>query len=322
LKAPLKTGILDCIGGTPLLELGSILPANGARILLKLESENPTGSMKDRMALAMIEAAEADGRLPAHGPVVEYTGGSTGVSLALVCAVKRHPLHIVSSDAFQREKLDQMRIYGAEVEIIHSETGGMTEKLMRSMIAAARAFMERTGAFWTDQMNNTAPLSDYHRMAEEIFAQTNGAGDGIDGFVQSVGTAASLRGIGEALRERRPQIKIVAVEPAESAVLSGGEPGSHHIEGIGVGFVVPLWSNGLADSIERVSTEEATAVAFRLAREEGLFAGISTGANVVAALRLAGELGPSATVVTVLVDSGMKYLKTYGTRLDKFAARS
>jgi cysteine synthase A len=236
-----------------------------------------------------------------------------------VCAVKRHPLHIVSSDAFAREKLDQMRIYGAELEIIHSETGGMTEKLMRNMIAAARAFMERTGAFWTDQMNNTDPLNDYHVMAEEIWTQTNGA---IDGFVQSVGTAASLRGIGEALRERRPQIKIVAVEPAESAVLSGGTPGSHHIEGIGVGFVVPLWSNGLADSIERVSTEEATAMALRLAREEGLFAGISTGANVVAALRLAQELGPGATVVTVLVDSGMKYLKTYGARLDKFAAHA
>jgi cysteine synthase A len=319
---PLKTGILDCIGDTPLLELGSILPANGARILLKLESANPTGSMKDRMALAMIEAAEADGRLPARGPVVEYTGGSTGVSLAFVCAVKRHPLHIVSSDAFAREKLDQMRIYGAELKIIHSETGGMTEKLMRNMIAAARAFMERTGAFWTDQMNNTDPLSDYHQMAEEIWTQTNGAGDGIDGFVQCVGTSASLRGIGEALRERQPQIKIVAVEPAESAVLSGGAPGSHHIEGIGVGFVVPLWSNGLADSIERVSTEEATAMAFRLAREEGLFAGISTGANVVAALRLAQELGPGATVVTVLVDSGMKYLKTYDARLDKFAAHA
>lgn len=319
---PLKMGILDCIGNTPLLELGSIVPASGARILLKLESENPTGSMKDRMALAMIEAAEADGRLPPQGPVVEYTGGSTGVSLAFVCAVKRHPLHIVSSDAFQREKLDQMRIFGAELEIIHSETGGMTEKLMRDMIAAARAFTERTGAFWTDQMNNTAPLSDYNRMAEEIWTQTNGAGGGIDGFVQSVGTGASLRGIGEALRERRPQIKILAVEPAESAVLSGGAPGSHHIEGIGVGFVVPLWSSGLADSIERVSTEEATAMAFRLAREEGLFAGISTGANVVAALRLAEELGPGATVVTVLVDSGMKYLKTYGARLDKLAARA
>jgi cysteine synthase A len=315
----LKTGILDCIGGTPLLELGSIVPANGARILLKLESQNPTGSMKDRMALAMIEAAEADGRLPARGPVVEYTGGSTGVSLAFVCAVKGYPLHIVSSDAFAREKLDQMRIYGAELEIIHSETGGMNEKLIREMIRAARAVTERTGAFWTDQMNNIAPLSDYHLMAEEILAQTNGA---IDGFVQCMGTAASLRGVGEALRERRPQIKIVAVEPAESAVLSGGAPGSHHIEGIGVGFVVPLWSNGLADSIERVSTEEAIAMAFRLAREEGLFAGISTGANVVAALRLAQELGPRATVVTILVDSGMKYLRTYGAKLDKFATRA
>ncbi|MGD0345275.1 MAG: cysteine synthase family protein [Terracidiphilus sp.] len=307
-----EAGILDCIGSTPLVALRSAVPAHDARILLKLESQNPTGSMKDRMALAMIQAAEADGRLPARGPVVEYTGGSTGVSLAFVCAVKRHPLHIVSSDAFAREKLDQMRIYGASLEIIHSETGGMTEKLMREMIAAARAVTERTGAFWTDQMNNTAPLIDYHRMAEEIFAQTNGA---IDGFVQSVGTSASLRGIGEALRERRPQIKIVAVEPAESAVLSGGAPGSHHIEGIGVGFVVPLWRRDLVDSIERVSTEEATAMAFRLAREEGLFAGISTGANVVAALRLAARLGPRATVVTVLCDSGMKYLKTYGAKL-------
>jgi cysteine synthase A len=305
-------GILSCIGHTPLLALHNIVPANSARILLKLESENPTGSMKDRMALAMIEAAEADGRLPASGPVVEYTGGSTGVSLAFVCAVKRHPLHIVSSDAFAREKLDQMRIYGASLEIIHSETGGMNEKLMRTMIASARAVMERTGAYWTDQMNNTAPLSDYHRMADEIWTQTNGA---IDGFVQCVGTSASLRGISEALRELRPQIKVVAVEPSESPVLSGGAPGSHNIEGIGVGFVVPLWRNGLADSIEHVSTEEATAMAFRLAREEGLFAGISTGANVVAALRLASELGSRATVVTVVCDSGMKYLKTYGAKL-------
>ena len=305
-------GILSCIGHTPLLALHNIVPANSARILVKLESHNPTGSMKDRMALAMIEAAEADGRLPAGGPVVEYTGGSTGVSLAFVCAVKGHPLHIVSSDAFSREKLDQMRIYGASLEIIHSETGGMNEKLMRTMIASAREFKEQTGAFWTDQMNNTAPLSDYHRMADEIWTQTNGA---IDGFVQCVGTSASLRGISEALRELRPQIKVVAVEPSESPVLSGGAPGSHNIEGIGVGFVVPLWRNGLADSIEHVSTEEATAMAFRLAREEGLFAGISTGANVVAALRLASELGSRATVVTVVCDSGMKYLKTYGAKL-------
>lgn len=166
-------------------------------------------------------------------------------------------------------------------------------------------------------MRNTDQLSAYHKMAEEIWAQTGGA---IDGFVQSMGTAASLRGIGEALRERRPQIKIVAVEPAESAVLSGGAPGSHKIDGIGAGFIVPLWHKGLADKIERVSTGEATAMAFRLAREEGLFAGTSTGANVIAALRLAEELGPRATIVTVLCDTGMKYLRTYGTKLDKFTA--
>jgi len=310
------TTILECVGDTPLLALHRIAPANGARILLKLESENPTGSMKDRMALAMIAAAESDGRLPPNGQVVEYTGGSTGVSLAFVCAVKRHPLHIVSSDAFAREKLDQMRIFGAELEIIPSQSGGMTEKLTRDMIEAARVATERTGAFWTDQMRNTDQLSAYHRMAEEIWTQTGGE---IDGFVQSVGTAASLRGIGEALRKRRPEIKIVAVEPSESAVLSGGPSGAHKIDGIGAGFIVPFWHHGLADRIDRVSTEEATAMAFRLAGEEGLFAGTSTGANVIAALRLAEELGPRAAVVTVLCDTGMKYLRTYGARLEKTA---
>jgi cysteine synthase A len=312
-----EADILSCVGNTPLLKLRGIVPANGARVLVKLESENPTGSMKDRMALAMIEAAEADGRLCAQGPVVEYTGGSTGVSLAFVCAVKRHPLHIVSSDAFAREKLDQMRIFGAELEIVPSEGGGMTEKLTREMIEAARVVAERTGAYWTDQMKNTDQLSAYHKMAEEIWTQTGGV---IDGFVQSVGTAASLRGIGEALRGGKREIRMVAVEPSESAVLSGGAPGAHKIDGIGAGFVVPLWREGLADKIERVSTAEAMAMALRLARKEGLFAGTSTGANVIAALRLAEELGPRATVVTVLCDTGMKYLRTYGAELDKRAA--
>ncbi len=312
-----EIGVVNCIGDTPLLALRTVIPANGARILLKLESQNPTGSMKDRMALAMIEAAEADGRLPVRGPVVEYTGGSTGVSLAFVCAVKRHPLHIVSSDAFAREKLDQMRIFGARLQIVPSAGGGMTEKLTRAMIEAARVVAEQTGAYWTDQMKNTDQLSAYHAMAAEIWTQTGGA---IDGFVQSVGTAASLRGIGEALRGHKPDIQVVAVEPAESAVLSGGAPGAHKIDGIGAGFVVPLWSNGLADRIERVSTEEALAMAFRLAREEGLFAGVSTGANVIAALRLAEQLGPRATVVTLLCDTGMKYLRTYGDMLEKLSA--
>jgi cysteine synthase A len=304
--------ILECIGDTSLLPLRKIVPANGARILLKIESENPTGSMKDRMALAMIEAAEADGRLKPGGSVVEYTGGSTGVSLALVCAVKGYPLHIVSSEAFSQEKLDHMKILGAKLQIVRSESGGMTEKLTRDMVEAARIITEQTGGFWTDQLKNTDQLSAYHAMAEEIWDQIGG---NIDGFVQMVGTAASLRGIAEGLRRRRNQIQIVAVEPSESAVLSGGKPGAHKIDGVGAGFVVPLWNEGVADQIEKVSTEEATAMALRLAREEGLFAGTSTGGNVTAALRLAEQLGPDATVVTVMCDTGMKYLKTYRTKL-------
>ncbi|HXE89765.1 MAG TPA: cysteine synthase family protein [Terriglobales bacterium] len=309
----LPPDILHCIGNTSLLPLCHIVPANGARILLKLESENPTGSMKDRMALAMIEAAEADGRLKPGGSVVEYTGGSTGVSLSLICAVKRYPLHIVSSDAFAREKLDHMRILGARLQVVPSDSGRMTEKLTRDMIEAARIIAEETGAFWTDQLKNTDQLAAYHKMAEEIWNQTGGR---IDGFVQSVGTAASLRGNAEVLRRHNPQIKIVAVEPSESAVLSGGPPGAHKIDGVGAGFVVPLWQPGIADHIERVSTEEAMAMALRLAREEGLFAGTSTGGNVLAALRLAERLGPGATIVTIMCDTGMKYLKTFGARLD------
>jgi cysteine synthase A len=308
----LPRDILDCIGNTSLSPLRKIVPANGARILLKLENENPTGSMKDRMALAMIEAAEADGRLTAGGAVVEYTGGSTGVSLSLICAVKGYPLHIVTSDAFAREKLDHMRILGARLQILHSESGGMTEKLTRDMVEAARVTAQETKGFWTDQLNNTDQIATYHKMADEIWSQTGGK---VDGFVQSVGTAASIRGLGEGLRRQNGEIRIVAVEPAESPVLSGGRPGSHKIDGIGAGFVVPLWQKGIADQIERVSTEEAMAMALRLAREEGLFAGMSTGGNVVAALRLAEQLGPDATVVTIMCDTGMKYLKTYGAAL-------
>lgn len=304
--------ILGCIGDTSIVPLNRIVPANGARVLLKLESENPTGSMKDRMALAMIEAAEAAGRLRPGGSVVEYTGGSTGVSLAFVCAVKGYPLDIVTSDAFSQEKLDHMAILGATLHIVPSEGGGMTEKLTRDMIAAAGVIAEAKGSFWTDQMKNTDQLAAYHALAQEIWRQTGG---GLHAFVQSVGTAASLRGVGEGLRRHNPRLQIVAVEPAESAVLSGGAPGAHRIDGIGAGFVVPLWREDLADGIERVSTEEAMAMALRLAREEGLFAGTSTGMNVVAALRLAERLGPGATVVTVMCDTGLKYLKTFAGAL-------
>ena len=170
----LQRDILHCIGNTSLVALRNILPKNGSRILLKLENENPTGSMKDRMALAVIEAEEADGRLRADGCVVEYTGGSTGVSLSLICAVKGYPLHIVTSDAFTREKLDHMRILGAGLQVLRSESGRMTEKLTRDMIEAARIIAARTGGFWTDQLNNKDQIAAYHKMAEEIWVQTDG----------------------------------------------------------------------------------------------------------------------------------------------------
>jgi len=298
--------LLGCIGDTRLVALQRVAPRTGARILVKLESENPTGSMKDRMALAMVETAERDGRLAPGSSVVEYTGGSTGVSLAFVCAAKGYPLHIVTSDAFAPEKLEHMRQLGAELEVIRSESGRMTEQLTRDMVSAAGAIAAERGAFWTDQLNNRDQIPAYHRMADELWIQAEGR---IDGFVQSVGTAASLRGVAEVLRRRNPDCRILAVEPAESPVLSGGRSGAHKIDGIGAGFVVPLWQTAIADDIARVSTTDAIAMSRRLAREEGLFAGTSTGANVVAALRLGEELGPQATVATVMCDTGMKYLR-------------
>lgn len=284
-----------------------MVPQGSARILLKLEYENPTGSMKDRMALAMVEAAVADGRLGPGGSVVEYTGGSTGVSLAFVCAAKRIPLQIVTSDAFSREKRDHMAALGARLTLVPSPTGGTTKALTLEMIETARRLAAAPGSYWTDQLNNTDQLSAYERMGEEIREQTDGR---VSAFVQSVGTGGSLRGIGTTLRAHDAAVRIVAVEPAESAVLSGGPSGSHKIEGTGAGFIVPLWTAGLADDIQTVSSEEAMATARRLAREEGIFAGTSTGANIAQALRVADRLGPDATVVTVAVDSGMKYLST------------
>ncbi|MDR5816072.1 cysteine synthase family protein [Caballeronia sp. LZ033] len=309
--APLS--VLDTIGNTALLTLRRVVPSNGARISLKLESQNPTGSMKDRIALAMIDAPERDGRLKPGGAVVEYTGGSTGVSLALVCAVKQHPLHLVSSDAFSKEKLDHMRLLGARLTIVPSENGKQTEKLTRDMIREAHRIAEGTGAYITAQMENTDQLHAYTKMGDEIWRQTEGR---IDAFVQSVGTSASLRGISATLRGHDARVRVVGVEPAESAVLSGGPSGAHKIDGIGAGYVVPLWHDGIADELERVSTDDARAMAFRLAAEEGLFCGTSTGANVTAALRVAERLGPDAHIVTIMCDTGMKYLKSYARTLD------
>jgi len=299
--------ILERIGSTPLMELRQIVPEGCARLLIKLESENPTASMKDRMALAMIEAGERSGRLKPGGRVVEYTGGSTGVSLSLICAAKGYPLSIVTSDAFSAEKRRHMAALGAELTLIPSKGGGMDAALTRNMIEAARQITERTGAFWTDQLNNADQLPAYHAMADEILAQAEGR---IDAFVQSTGTAASLRGIAEGFWRHGADIRVIAVEPEESAVLSGGRSGMHRIEGVGAGFVVPLWRPELVDEIIPVSTGDAMVMARRLAQDEALFAGTSTGANLVAAMAIGKRLGPKAIVVTIMCDSGIKYLST------------
>ncbi|MFN7978542.1 MAG: PLP-dependent cysteine synthase family protein [Vicinamibacterales bacterium] len=315
-SAVTPVSMLDLVGGTPVVPLRAVVSAGHARVLVKIESTNPTGSLKDRMALAMIEAARRDGRLLPGGAVVEYTGGSTGVSLAFVCAALGHPLHIVSSDAFAREKLDHMRLLGARLEVVPSDGGRMTAALTHAMVDAARAIATRTGAFWTDQLRNADQTRGYRRLADELLAQTGGR---LDAFVQSVGTAGSLRGVAEGLRASGSPARIIAVEPAESAVLSGGPSGAHRIDGVGAGFIVPLWDASLVHGIERVSTDEARAMAFRLACEEAIFAGTSTGANVVAALRIASTLGPGAVVATVMCDTGMKYLQNYGATLDREA---
>ncbi|NLI47458.1 MAG: cysteine synthase family protein [Acidobacteria bacterium] len=299
--------VLQTIGHTSLVRLRRIVPANGAALFAKLEWENPTGSMKDRMAQAVIACAEADGRLAPGGTVVEYTGGSTGTSLALVCAARGYRIRIVTSDAFSAEKRDHMAALGAELTLVPSEGGLTTKQLILDMIEAARQISREPGTFWTDQLNNHDAIAGYHPLGEEIWVQTEGR---IDAFVHSVGTAASLRGVAAVLKRRHPGVRIVAVEPAESSVLLGGAPGPHKIEGVGIGYVPPLWEPALVDEIIAVPTEDAKAMARRLAKEEALFAGTSSGANVIAALQVAERLGPQARVATLLCDSGLKYLST------------
>jgi cysteine synthase A len=304
---PVAHDILESIGKTPLVRLQRVVPHGSARVLVKLEWANPTGSMKDRMALASVEAAERDGRLLPGGTVVEYTGGSTGVSLALVCAAKGYRLEIVTSDAFSEEKIRTMHAFGAQVTVIPSDKRKITEALIKEMIDTARRLSARPGHWWVDQLGNGDASAGYHPLGEEIWEQTGGE---VDAFVHSVGTAHSIHGAARALRRHRPGLHVAAVEPSESPVLSGEPSGSHKIEGIGIGFVPPLWHPEEVDEILTGSTEEAVQMCRRLAREEGIFAGTSSGLNVVAALRVAGRLGPEATVVTLMVDSGIKYVST------------
>lgn len=303
----IAASVLATVGSTPVVELRHVTGVGAARVLVKLESHNPTGSMKDRMAVAVVEGAISRGELAPGGRLVEYTGGSTGTSLAFVCAALGYDITLVTADAFSREKRDHMRALGAEVIELTSGDGRTTRELIERMIAKASELSTAPGSFYADQFENRDAASGYAPLARELWEQS---GRSLDAFVQSVGTAQCITGVSRELRVLAPGIHIAAVEPAESPVLSGGEPGAHKIEGVGPGFVAPIWRPDLADEIVQVSTGEAMSMARRLAREEALFGGTSTGANVVAAAELAARLGPGHTVGTILCDSGLKYLST------------
>ena len=297
--------ILDAIGNTPLVRLARCAPPNGAELWLKLEYRNPTGSMKDRMALAMIEGAERDGALHPGDTVVEYTGGSTGPALALVCRAKGYPCLIVIADCFTEERFQLMRALGAELDVVQSVEGRprVTPQDIRNMVARAAELAQRPGHYATDQFNNPYPIP-HHRdhLGREIWEQTDGR---VTAFCHGLGTAGSLMGVSQALRPRG--VFIQAHEPAGSAAIGGGPPGPFAIQGW-AGIVMPHWDADAVDHLEPIGDEEALAMTLRLSQEEGVFAGISTGANLVGAHRLADRLGPDAVIVTLAVDSGFKYM--------------
>lgn len=302
-----KSNVLSAIGNTPLVKLNKLTEGFGANVFVKLEFFNPTGSYKDRMALAMIEGAEREGLLKPGDTVLEYTGGSTGSSLALVCAVKGYRLKVVTSDAFSDEKLNTMKAFGAELVIVPSEGGKTTPEIIPKMMKFAEEMGREPRTYRTNQFYNKHMLKGYNTLGTEILDQLDGK---VDAFVASFGTAGCSMGVAEVLKAKSPEIGVFLVEPGESPVVSKGVKGTHDIEGIGAGFVPPLLRRDLYDEILTVSTEEANEMARKLARDEGIFSGSSTGANIVASLTIAKKLGGGKNVVTVAVDSGLKYLST------------
>ena len=305
MSRPAVASILEAIGDTPVIKLSRVVPPGSADVYVKVESGNPTGSYKDRFALAMISGAEARGDLTAGQSVVEYSAGSTGSSLAFVCAVKGYPLQVVTSDAFAPAKLNTMRAFGARLVIIPSRNGQVTPDLVPSMIAEAKRIAADEGAFWTDQFNNPDLTTGYRAIGEELVAQLPAP---IDAFCAGVGTAGMLVGATDAIRDAHPSTRVVVLEPAASPQISTGRTGTHTVEGISVGVVPPILRPGVYEEVWTIEEGDARTMARRLAREEGIFSGTSTGLNVVGAIQIAGELGPGHLVVTVAVDSGLKYL--------------
>jgi cysteine synthase A len=296
--------VLNAIGRTPLLRLKRLVPPGSADVVVKLEYFNPTGSYKDRMALAMIEGAERRGTLKPGMRVVEYTGGSTGSSLAMVCAIKGYPFHPLSSDAFSQEKLDTMRAFGADLEVVPSEGGKVTPALFDTFKARIAELMKEPNTFFTDQFNNADALDGYANIGRELVEQ---AGT-IDAYVGAVGSAGMLMGVARALKAAGSRARIVAIEPSTSPFLTTGKGGPHRVEGTAAGFWPPHLVKGAYDEARAIDENAGRAMARRAAKEEGLFAGTSSGLNLAAALDLARELGPGKVVATVAVDTGLKYL--------------
>jgi cysteine synthase len=297
--------VLRAIGNTAVVRLGKVVPAGSADVIVKLESLNPTGSYKDRMALAMIEGAEARGALRPGMRVVEFTGGSTGSSLGMVCAAKGYRFVVLSSDAFSREKLLTMEALGAELRMVPSEGGKVTPVLFSRFKKEIAVLAGEPDTFWTDQFHNEDAVQGYMGIGIELLQQTGGR---IDAFCGAVGTGGMLRGVARAFREAGSRARIVALEPASSPALTEGRGGAHRVEGIGTGSVPPHMVDRPFDEARSIEESDARTMARRLAREEGLLVGTSTGLNIHAAVQLARELGPGKTVATVAVDTGLKYL--------------
>ena len=297
--------MLKAIGNTPLVRLRKLVPEGAADVLVKLEYYNPTGSYKDRMALSMIERAEQRGTLKPGMTVVEYTGGSTGIALAFVCAVKGYRCRIVTSDAVALEKRRSMEIFGAELEVLKSQGGKLTADLVPRMMERAREIAAEGPSYATDQMRNPDMVAGYESLGEELLRQVEGP---IHTFCAAVGTAGMLMGTSRVLLRKPPKPRIVAFEPSTSSVLTGGKAGMHGVEGVAPGFVPPQFDRAVVSESRGVDEAEGRRMALALARQEGIFGGTSTGLNVAGALRIAKEVGAGHTVVTVAVDSGLKYL--------------
>jgi cysteine synthase A len=297
---------MAAIGNTPLFKLSRLTGPGSADIYVKWEGANPSGSMKDRMALSMIEGAERRGELKPGGRVVEYTGGSTGSSLAMICATRGYRACFVSSNGFSEEKLQTMRAFGAEVEIVHAEGGILSADVIDRMIKRVKELVKDPGTFWPDQVNNMDNKRGYHGMGREILADIDGP---IDEFVMAVGGGGCISGNAEILKEHNPGTRIIGIEPYDVRNISGGDTsGKHRLEGIGLSFLPAILRRDLIDDVAPVKDEDAYAGARMLAQKEGILGGITSGANIWVALQRAKMLGPGKKVVTVIIDTGLRYL--------------